>query len=296
MKWVCLIALTLWAAPAVYQQSNQWQEVRVLLVNAHPDDDAAVAGAMYQVTHQLGGIVDLAVVTDGSGGFRYSTLAEPIYGVNLTDEEVARSHLPAIRKQEVMAGGAIVGIRDYFFLDEHDHAFTLDTDSVLDAVWDSTFVRSRLAQILQRGSYDFVIGLLPFAESHGHHKAATILAIDAAMSLPTESRPIVLGGFPCQLPGAQPMEFEGLPEFPQTNVAGGVPLTSFDLLQKFGFNDRLDFRIITNWVIAEHKSQGTMSLLMNMGERECYWYFDANGPAGRQRTLDLFEALRVGSN
>jgi LmbE family N-acetylglucosaminyl deacetylase len=296
VKWVCIVALTLWAAPAVYQQTGQQDDIRVLLVNAHPDDDAAVAGAMYQVTHQLGGVVDLAVVTDGSGGFRYSTLAEPIYGLDLTDETVARAHLPAIRKQEVMAGGAIVGIRDYFFLDEYDHEFTLNTDTVLGAVWDSTFVRRRLTQILERGTYDFVIGLLPFEQSHGHHKAATILAIDAALSLAPETRPIVLGGFPCQLPGAPPMAFEGLPEFPQTGVTGGSPLTSFDLLQKFGFNDRLDFRIVSNWVIAEHKSQGTMSMLMNTGERECYWYFDANGPAGRQRTVELFEALALPPN
>jgi LmbE family N-acetylglucosaminyl deacetylase len=217
---------------------------------------------------------------------------EPIYGLDLTAEVVARQHLPAIRKQEVMAGGAIVGIRDYFFLDEYDHEFTLNVDTVLGTVWDSTFVRSRLAQIMERGSYDFVISLLPFEQNHRHHKAATILAIDAAASLSLERRPIVLGGYPYQPPGAAPMEFEGLPNFTQTTVTGGQPLTSFDLLQKFGFNNRLDFRIISNRVIAEHKSQGTVRLLMNSGERECYRYFDVNGPDGRQRTVDLFEALR----
>jgi hypothetical protein len=47
-----------------------------------------------------------------------------------------------------------------------------------------------------------------------------------------------------------------------------------------------------NWVIAEHKSQGTMQLLMNRGDIECFWYFDANGPAGQERVADLFEQLR----
>ncbi len=296
MKWACLLGLTIvCATPCWSQLSGQWDEVRVLLVNAHPDDDAAVAGAVYQITHHLGGVVDLAVVTDGSGGFRYATLAEPIYGLELTDEEVARQYLPAIRKREVMAGGAIVGIRDYFFLDQYDHEFTLNADTVLGAVWDSTFVRRRLAAIMRRGSYHVVIGLLPFEETHGHHKSATILAIEAALSLAPGTRPIVLGGFPCQL-GSQPLQFAGLAGFPQTTVTGGQPLCRFDRMQKFGFNERLDFRIIANWVIAEHKSQGTMSLFMNLGEVECYWYFDANGPAGRPRVVELFEALRVDSN
>ncbi len=297
MKWVCVATMAaLWTAPAACQSAGGRDDLHVLLVNAHPDDEAAFAGTVYQITHQLGGVVDLAVITDGGGGFRYSTLAEPIYGLRLTDETVARKYLPAIRKREVMAGGAITGIRDYFFLDEYDHQPTLDVDTVLGAVWDTAYVRSRLAQIMEGGPYDFVIGLLPFAETHGHHKAATILAIDVALTLPIDRRPIVLGGFPCQLPGAPAMEFEGLPGFPQTRVSRGSPLASFDLLQKFGFNDGLDFRIVASWVIAEHKSQGRMSLLMNAVERECYWYFDVNGPDGRQRTAQLFDALVVRGN
>jgi LmbE family N-acetylglucosaminyl deacetylase len=264
----------------------------VLLVTAHPDDDAAFAGAVYQITHQLGGAVDLALVTDGSGGFRFATLAEPIYGLALTDEAVARRHLPAIRKRELMAGGAIVGIRNYFFLDQPDPHFTLDADSVLRAVWDSAAVRRRLSEIMERGGYDLVFGLLPFAATHGHHKGATILALRAAQSLPAERRPLVLGGFPCSL-GDAPLRFDGLAGFPLTRVAGGEALTRFDRTQQLGHEGRLDFRIIGNWVIAEHKSQGTMQLLMNRGDVECYWYFDANGDAGRGRVTDLFDALRV---
>ena len=72
---------------------------KALVVIAHPDDDAAFSSVLYQLTHQLDRTVDLALVTDGSGGYRYSTLAEEIYGVEFTNEEVARQHLPAIRKQ-----------------------------------------------------------------------------------------------------------------------------------------------------------------------------------------------------
>jgi hypothetical protein len=192
-----------------------------------------------------------------------------------------------------MAAGAITGIRDYYFLDEYDDQPTSDIDTVLGAVWDTAYVKSRLAQIMERRRYDFVIGLLPIVETQGHHKAATILAIDVAQTLPPDRRPVVLGGYPCQHWVDQAREFYGLPDFPQTRVSGGLPLASFDLLQKFGFNDQLDFRIVTNWVLAEHKSQGLMSLLMNSLERECYWYFDINGPDGRERTLRLFDALVV---
>lgn len=277
------------AGPATAQ--TQPPPVRALIVTAHPDDDAAFAGTVYQITHQLGGIVDLALVTDGSGGFRYSTLAEPIYGLDLTDEQVARQYLPAIRQRELMAGGAIVGVRKYFFLDQLDHEYTQNADTVLAHVWDSAFVRGRLADLMREERYDLVFGLLPFPQNHGHHKAATILALHAAQSLPADRRPVVLGGFPCAF-GGQTLVFDSLPGYPETKVTGG-PLARFDLTQKFGFNDRLDFRIVVNWVIAEHKSQGTMQLLMNQGTEECYWYFDVNGRGGRAPVVELFESLRV---
>ncbi len=285
--WTCLTAPALGQGRAVADPP-----VRVLLVTAHPDDDAAFAGAVYQITHQVGGVVDLALVTDGSGGFRYATLSEPIYGIDLTDEKVARQYLPAIRKRELMAGGAIVGIRNYFFLDQYDHEFTLNADTVLTAVWDSTYVRRRLAELMVRGEYDMVFGLLPFPQMHGHHKAATISALRAAQSLPADRRPVVLGGFPCSWDG-EPIVFEGLPEFPLTRVSSGEPLVQFDRTQGLGEDGRLNFQIIANWVIAEHKSQGTMQLLMNRGDQECYWYFDANDPDGKESTKKLFKDLEV---
>ena len=280
------------AASAGSGQSTSTDPVSVLLVTAHPDDDAAFTGVVYQITHQLDGVVDLVRVTDGSGGFRYATLAEQIYGLELTKEEVARQYLPTIRKRELMAGGAIAGIRSYFFLDQLDDAFTRDPKPALTTVWDSASVRRRLVGLMQSGEYDLVFGLLPFAENHGHHKAATILALEAAESLAPEERPAVLGGFPCAMNG-RPIEFAGLDGYPITNVASGAPIAQFDRTQKFGFNDRLDFQIVGNWVIAEHKSQGAMQLNMSQFERECYWFFDVNEEARRRSVIELFERLRI---
>lgn len=295
VHWIALLSLLIAPRPSpawAQESAAAPPPVRVLLVTAHPDDDAAFAATAYRITHHLGGVVDLALITDGGGGFRYSTLAEPIYHLRLTDERVARQYLPAIRKRELMAGGAIVGIRKYFFLDQPDRGFTLSADSVLRAVWDTTYIRNRLTAILSEGSYDLVLGILPFEKTHGHHKSATIMALNAALSLSPADRPVVLGGFMCPLDRDQEeMRFEGLEGYPLTRATGGAPFVRFDRTQKFGLNDRLDYRIIVNWVIAEHKSQGTMQLLMNRGDTECFWYFDANGPERRERVAELFEQL-----
>ncbi|MEO6694508.1 MAG: PIG-L family deacetylase, partial [Ignavibacteria bacterium] len=80
---------------------------KILIVTAHPDDDAAMAGVNYKIVHDLKGTVDLALITNGEGGYKYSTLAEPIYGLELTEESIGRKYLPEIRKKELEAGGKI---------------------------------------------------------------------------------------------------------------------------------------------------------------------------------------------
>src|SRR5690606_25523917 len=165
----------------------------VLVVTAHPDDETLMAATIYTITHTLGGTVDLALVTDGSVGFHYAMIAEPFYGIALHDEEDARQNLSPIRKQELREAGRILGLREIFFLDAFDHEYTTDVDTVLQHVWDADAVRDSLGAIMQRGGYDFVLALLPTPETHGHHKAATILALEAASRLPADERPVVLG-------------------------------------------------------------------------------------------------------
>lgn len=265
----------------------------VLVVIAHPDDDAMFAGTVYKITHTLGGVVDLALVTDGSGGFRYAQLAEPIYGLSLTDERVARTHLPAIRKRELMAGGAIVGIRNYFFLDEYDDAYTESIDSVLRSQWDADRVRARLGEIMARGGYDFVFVHLPVVRFHGAHKAATVLALEAAAAQPSGQRPVVLGSFVGTSPDdTAHRSFVEHPGYPITRVRAGAPFL-FNLREPLSPDGRLDYRIAVNWLIAEHKSQGTMQLLMNIGSVERFWYFAANGEQGVETTRRLFDRLAI---
>jgi LmbE family N-acetylglucosaminyl deacetylase len=275
------------AAPMAAQSGSA---PSVLIVTAHPDDDAMFAATVYKITHDLGGTVDLALITDGAGGYRYSTLAEPIYGLDLTDKEVARQYLPAIRKQELMAGGKIIGIRNYFFLDQPDAGYTTNVDSVLHYHWDPAFVEDRLYTVMERWDYDFVFAHLPIEPFHGHHKAATILAIRTMQTLPPEKRPVVLGSF-ISSPEAPAPEFEVLPGFPVTRLMPGVGAFSFDRYQTFGTNNRLNYQIVVNWLIAEHKSQGTMQLLMNQGSLENFWIFEANGDGSVEKTQDLFDRI-----
>jgi LmbE family N-acetylglucosaminyl deacetylase len=276
-------------ATAAHAQTDS--TLRVLIVTAHPDDDATFAATVYKITHDLHGTVDLALITNGEAGYKYSTLAESYYGAELTDPKVGREKLPTIRKRELMNGGAIVGIRNYYFLEQQDNQYTLDVDSVFAHVWDVSGTRERLKGIIERGGYHYIFCLMPTPDTHGHHKGATILALEATQQLPAAKRPIVLAGATVRKPDTAAMTFRGLPNHPLTRISSDAPSFSFDRTQKFGFRNALDYNIIVNWVIAEHKSQGTMQLLMNSGDIERFWYFDVDDRASVERTRALFERL-----
>ena len=82
---------------------------KLLIVVAHPDDEYAFAATTYRLTRELGWAADLVVITNGEAGYRYSALAEAVYGVVLTSERDARSRLPAIRRRETLAAGKVLG-------------------------------------------------------------------------------------------------------------------------------------------------------------------------------------------
>jgi LmbE family N-acetylglucosaminyl deacetylase len=266
---------------------------RVLIVTAHPDDEVSFTVTIYKITHDLKGTADLALITNAEGGYKYSTLGEQIYGLKLTDEKIGRQYLPAIRKKELMAAGHIIGIRNYFFLDQKDHKYTLNVDSTLRYVWDVPLVKKRLHEIMTAGDYDYVFVLLPTEQTHGHHKGATILALETAKELPAAVRPVVLGGATSQISDTAPRLFTGLKGYAVTNVASGASSVSVDRSKKFGYNNALDYSIIVNWLIAEYKTQGTTQISVNRGGLENYWYFDINDPAKLAPTREMFERLNI---
>jgi LmbE family N-acetylglucosaminyl deacetylase len=264
---------------------------RVLVVTAHPDDETAMAATIYKITHELNGTVDQCVITNGEGGYKYSTLAEGYYNLELTDEKVGRENLPRIRKQELMNAGKIIGTRNIFFLDQKDAHYGLDEHEPLDTTWNVGWISTRLNQILSVGKYDFIFCLLPVPETHAHHKAATMLALRSALAMPLAQRPVVLG---VSVAGVKDTigTFTQLKNYSETHVEGNAPMFVFDRTVTFGYKNKLSYKIIVNWEIAEHKSQGTMQLAMNGGDLENYWYFSINAPDGKEKCKALFELLK----
>jgi hypothetical protein len=169
-------------------------------------------------------------------------------------------------------------------------------DTVFTYVWDADQVRARLVEVMQRGDYDFVFVHLPIPNFHAHHKAATILALEAARELPAERRAIVLGSFVGSREDSESFgftEFTGLPGYPITRVRTDIPPFVFDRSEPLSEDGRLDYQIIVNWLIAEHKTQGTMQLLVNRGDIERFWLFEMNGPSALERSEALFQRLSI---
>lgn len=264
---------------------------KVLLVTAHPDDDALFSATVFKTTHLLDGIVDLAIMTNGEGGYKYATLGNFIYDRELDKEKVGRAYLPGIRKQELMAGGKIVGLRNYYFFDQVDDEFSYDIAKPLQS-WDTDWIKQRLHKILKEQQYDFVFTMTPTDSTHAHHKASAILALQAIQKLPESDRPVVLATdmVASTEDSTDYIELEG---YPISKTMEGVSPLLFDRTQTFGHNNRLNYKIIANWVIAEHKSQGTMQLLMAMrrGNVEYYLPYAINSRESLSKAKAFFEAV-----
>ncbi|CCB92006.1 LmbE family protein [Waddlia chondrophila 2032/99] len=263
---------------------------KILCVVAHPDDETLFAATVYAITHHLKGTVDVVMITNGEGGYKYSTLAEPYYNLKLTREEIGRAALPSIRKQEALNGGKIMGVRHYYFFNEVDHRYTLNEKEVFQEIWNISTIENKLANLMKCHRYDAVFTMLPTQQTHGHHKAATLIALNAVLKLPEKCRPVILAAaISDEANPAQP--FEELPGYPQTKMTPTKPIVFFNKRKTFGFKNQLDYQIIVNWVIAEHKSQGAMQQLMNKGDRENFYFFALNNLDRLQWIQQLFQKL-----
>lgn len=262
---------------------------KVLLVTAHPDDDALFSATVFKTSHLLNGKVDLAVMTNGEGGYTYSTLGNYIYDRQLDKEETGREYLPAIRKRELMAGGKIVGIRNYFFFDQVDDEYSEDISRPMKS-WNADWCVQRLQKIMREGQYDFVFTMMPSAGTHAHHKASAIFALQAIQKLPENQKPIVLA---TDIAGSteDSTDYSQLEGYPISKLMEGQPPLLFDRRQTFGNDNRLNYKIIGNWVIAEHKSQGTMQLLMGRGNVEQYWLYAMNSEDQVHKAREFFKAV-----
>ena len=284
VRYAALLILAAFSAASLHGEDR----LKVLAVVAHPDDEYAFAATTYRIARELGGIVDQVVISNGEAGYRYSVLAEQIYGLHLTDEKIGRANLPEIRKQESLAAGHILGIRQHHFLDQKDAAFTLETDEAA-SVWDKKWVREYIAKLLRQEEYSFVFTLLPASGTHGEHKEATILALEAVQTLAEERRPVVFG----IAPGASnetAVQFVRLRGYAITQT--GSDVHEFRRSQPFGFHDALNYEIIANWVIAAHKSQGLFQMDAGRHDVERFWRFEASGKRSEETARQLFDRLQ----
>jgi len=272
-------------APAV---RTAWP--KTLIVTAHPDDEYALAATAYRIARELGGVVDHVVITNGEGGYRYAFLAEAIYGVSMAREADGRANLPAIRRQETLNAGRVLGVRRHYFLEQTDSGFEGNCADARWHAWDCELICRRLADLLNGEDYDFVFMLLPSECSHGHHRATALLALETVASLPEERRPVVLGAEAARLADA-PRLFGGLPGATLTRTASGEPAIVFDRSAPFGQQSALNYHIVANWVIAEHKSQGLFQTDFGKHDAERFWAF-ALTPRALERSRELARRLR----
>jgi len=150
------------------------------------------------------------------------------------------------------------------------------------------WVSSRLTEILVKNKYDYVFTLLPDSSTHAHHKAATVLALQAVESL--KEKPVVLAVATANKSESVKAFFQ-LANFPITKVSSGKYSFQTDRTIGFAPLNQLNYKIIVNWVIAEHKSQGTLQNMANDGDYENFWYFDLNGTDKFEQTKRFFELL-----
>ncbi|CAF0798826.1 unnamed protein product [Didymodactylos carnosus] len=269
----------------------------ILLVIAHPDDETLYAGFLHAMVHKLKATLDLCCVTNGEGGFRYSQPCESIYGLNLSNETIARTHLPRIRQEELQASGKILGVRKYFYISQKDLKYSRDIKSVFDEQWDKDLIIRYLCNIIRTGNsetgYDIMLVMLPNVESHGHHTASGLLALsaidilqknqklDTNMKHASNKIPIVLGGSEFSLAGTnlndtdikaqlpenelwyKNMITQIYPQYPLTKLHKTSPIFLFHRTWKLStnFDDNPfhpNYHLILLWMCAAHKSQGSL--------------------------------------
>ena len=268
------------------------QGPRVLVVTAHPDDETGVSVTMFKITKELKGTVDMAVMTDGGGGFADSQLGAIYFGLNLTDSIVARTHLPMIRKQEILNAGKIMGVRNIYFMEQPDDLYSTDiTPYITGKNWNIPYVESRMDKLLAERQYDFIITMLPHAGQHGHHKTSVMMALRAVQRYKGPNKPIIIAGNPGR-EGMKPMEFSMLDGYPETKIKADAPKFTLNRAFRFAENDKLSYKIVADWVISEYKSQGAIQENgIHRTDFETYHYYDMNDASGIAKVQKLFDDL-----
>jgi len=288
MKSILTAILTVMLAFACAQP----QPPKVLVVTAHPDDETGFSVTMFKIAREMKGVVDMAVMTDGGGGFADAQLGSIYYGVNLLDSVTARTHLPLIRKEEIATAARIMGVRNIYFMEQPDDFYSTDIRPYISGRnWEIPYVEHRLDKLLQERGYDFVITMLPHMGQHGHHKTSAVLALRAVQRFKGPAKPIIIAGSPMRN-DAKPTEFTQLEGYPETKISADAPMFKLDRAFRFKENDKVSYKIVADWVISAYKSQGAIQENgIHRTDFELYRYYELNDPAGIPKVKKLFDDL-----
>ncbi len=181
---VSLPASLLAQTPQVVRGPDERVKADILVVVAHPDDEAAVTPYLARAIYDLHKRVAVVFATrGGSGGNDYS-----------------REHGPAlanIREIEAREACAKLGVSNVWFLDGKDTA----SQNVLNSLanWGHGSNLEKLVGLFRLTQPEIVITWLPsvfIGENHGDHQAAGVLATEA---FDLSGNPVA---FPAQVAGA----------------------------------------------------------------------------------------------
>ena len=279
----------LWPHEAAFQ-AQEIPAFKVLLVVAHPDDESECAAVLYRITHELGGAVDQVVVTNGEAGTQYSAPAQAYYGLSLSEEAADRKRLARLRRKEVLRAGQILGIRHNYFFAQKDTGFTFDAQEGFRA-WNIDLIRHQLLALLKGERYELAMVLLPSADTHGHHQTVAHIALEAVANLEPTNRPAVLGVRTVTSEMELSEGFSELEGFPLTRATSAQPAWTFDRRTPLKCHRALDYSIVVNWVIAEHKSQGIFQMEYGRRMQEHFWLFEVGGPSGAARWRNFLQRV-----
>lgn len=201
-----------------------------------------------------------------------------------------RKRLARLRREELLRASRILGIRHNYFFDQKDTGLTFDLRDGFQA-WDVDWIRQELFSLLEREKYDLVLVLLPTSDTHGHHQTVAQLTLQTVAGLKLEQRPAVLGARTVPAESRLPTEFPGLDGFPLTRTVVPEPVWSFDRRTPLYCHRELDYSIVVNWVIAEHKSQGIFQMEYGRRTREFFWLCNVSGEAGAARWRYFLQTL-----
>jgi len=131
---------------------------RILVVAAHPDDLETTSGGTLALLIARGVELALLLGTDGDIGTH--------------DLSFTRETLAALRRQETLAGAAVLGLKEVFFLGHHDGELVADLA-----------LRAEVAGIYRRWQPDTIFTFDPAwgGQAHPDHTAAGRAAVDAYM-------------------------------------------------------------------------------------------------------------------